>query len=62
MPVMNAADLFKHETDTTDLAAGEVLFREGDHGDCMVVLLEGGVDVRVGGETLENPCVARCSA
>jgi CRP-like cAMP-binding protein len=51
---MNAADLFKHETDTTDLATGEVLFKEGDHGDCMFVLLEGGVDVRVGGETVEK--------
>jgi CRP-like cAMP-binding protein len=51
---MNAADLFKHETDTTDLAAGEVLFKEGDPGDCMFVLLEGAVDVRVGGETVEQ--------
>ncbi len=51
---MNAADLFKHETNTTDLAAGEVLFKEGDHGDCLFVLLEGAVDVRVGGETVEQ--------
>jgi CRP/FNR family transcriptional regulator, cyclic AMP receptor protein len=51
---MNAADLFKHETETTDLAAGEVLFKEGDRCDCMFVLLEGAVDVRVGGETVEQ--------
>lgn len=51
---MNAANLFKHETETTDLAAGEVLFREGDDGDCMFVLLEGAVDVRVGGKTVEQ--------
>lgn len=51
---MNAADLFRHETDTTDLAVGEVLFSEGDAGDCMFVLLEGAVDVRIGGKTLEN--------
>lgn len=51
---MNAADLFKHETQTTDLAPGEVLFKEGDRGDCMYVLLEGAVDVRVGGETVEQ--------
>lgn len=51
---MNAADLFKHETETTDLAAGEVLFMEGDHGDCMFVLLEGAVDVMVGGKTVEE--------
>ena len=52
--IMNAADLFKHETETTDLAAGEVLFKEGDHGDCLFVLLEGAVEVRVGGATVEQ--------
>jgi CRP-like cAMP-binding protein len=51
---MNAADLFKHETETTDLAAGEVLFKEGDHGDCMFVLLEGAMEVRIAGETVEQ--------
>jgi CRP/FNR family cyclic AMP-dependent transcriptional regulator len=51
---MNAADLFKHETETTDLAAGGILFKEGDAGDCMFVLLEGAVDVRVGGDTVEK--------
>ena len=51
---MNAANLFKHETDTTDLAAGEILFSEGDPGDCMFVLLEGAMDVVVGGETVES--------
>ncbi len=38
---MNAADLFKRETETTDLAAGEVLFTEGESGNCMFVLPEG---------------------
>jgi CRP-like cAMP-binding protein len=51
---MNAADLFKHETDTTDLAVGEVLFSEGEPGDCMFVLLEGAVDITVGGRTVEH--------
>jgi CRP-like cAMP-binding protein len=51
---MNAANLFKHETDTTDLAAGGILFSEGDPGDCMFVLLEGAMDVIVGGETVES--------
>ena len=51
---MNAADLFKHETETTDLAAGEVLFSEGEKGDCMFVLLEGAVEVKVGGKTVEQ--------
>lgn len=51
---MNAADLFKHETETTDLAAGDVLFSEGEKGDCMFVLLEGAVEVMVGGKTVEQ--------
>ncbi|MGL5020293.1 MAG: cyclic nucleotide-binding domain-containing protein [Luteolibacter sp.] len=51
---MNAADLFKHETDTTDLAPGEVLFSEGDQGDCMFVLLEGSVEITVGGRAVEQ--------
>jgi CRP-like cAMP-binding protein len=51
---MNAADLFKHETETTDLAAGDVLFSEGEKGDCMFVLLEGAVEVKVGGKTVEQ--------
>ncbi|MBC8002049.1 MAG: cyclic nucleotide-binding domain-containing protein [Opitutaceae bacterium] len=51
---MNAANLFKHETNTTDLAAGDVLFKEGDAGDYMYVLLEGALDVIVGGKTVEQ--------
>jgi CRP/FNR family transcriptional regulator, cyclic AMP receptor protein len=51
---MNAADLFKHETETTDLAPGEFLFKEGEKGDSMYVLLEGAVDVIVGGKTVEQ--------
>lgn len=54
LQAMNAADLFKHETDTTDLAGGEFLFREGEPGDCMFVLLEGAMNVMIGGETVEN--------
>lgn len=51
---MNAANLFKHETDTTDIATGEILFSEGETGDCMFVLLEGAVDVVIGGQTVET--------
>lgn len=51
---MNPADLFKHETDTLQLAPGEVLFQQGDNGDCMYVLLEGNVDVLVDGVSVEQ--------
>lgn len=51
---MNPANLFNHETNTTELAAGEVLFSAGDSGDCMFVLLEGSMDVIIGGKTVEK--------
>ncbi len=45
---MNPADLFRHETNTVQLAPGEFLYREGDKADCMYVLLEGEMDIKVG--------------
>jgi CRP/FNR family cyclic AMP-dependent transcriptional regulator len=51
---MNPADLFKHETETTELAPGDVLFKEGDPGDCMYILLEGAMDIRVRNATVEK--------
>ena len=46
---MNPAELFRQETNTAQLAPGEFLYREGDKTDKMYVLLEGEIDVRVGG-------------
>jgi CRP/FNR family transcriptional regulator, cyclic AMP receptor protein len=51
---MNPANLFSHDTDTTNLAPGEILFSEGETGNCMYVLLEGSVDVIVGGKSVEH--------
>ena len=45
---MNAAELFRHETNPVQLAPGEFLYREGDNADNMYVLLEGEIDIRVG--------------
>jgi CRP-like cAMP-binding protein len=45
---MNPADLFRQETDTLQLAPGDFLFREGERGDKMYVLLEGDVDIFLG--------------
>ena len=49
---MNPADLFKNDTNPTVLATGEVLFHEGDSGDCMYVVLEGSLDVVVAGKSV----------
>ena len=51
---MNPADLFSHETDTTNLAPGEVLFAAGDTGDCMYILLEGTLDIMVETQVVEQ--------
>jgi len=51
---MNPADLFRQETDTVQLAPGEFLFHEGDKRDNMYVLLEGEMDIRLGGYVVET--------
>jgi CRP/FNR family transcriptional regulator, cyclic AMP receptor protein len=51
---MNPADLFAQEEDAIALVPGDVLFREGDAGDAMYVLLEGALDVRIGDLVLEH--------
>jgi CRP-like cAMP-binding protein len=56
---VNPADLFSHQTDTTNLAPGDVLFRAGDTGDSMFVVLEGALEIRVGDKLVET---ATCGA
>jgi len=51
---MDPAELFRQETDTVQLAPGDFLFREGDKRDKMYVVLEGEVDVRLGGYVVES--------
>jgi CRP/FNR family cyclic AMP-dependent transcriptional regulator len=51
---MNPANLFKFDTNTTDLAVGEVLFNQGDDGNCMFVLIEGAMDVVIDGLVVEK--------
>jgi len=51
---MNPAELFRKETDTLQLAAGDFLFREGEKGDKMYVLLEGEIDIFLGDFVLET--------
>jgi len=51
---VNPANLFKHDTDTTNLALGEILFNQGEAGDCMYVIIEGAVDIIVNHEVVEH--------
>ena len=51
---MNPADLFRQETNTVQLAPGDFLFREGETGDRMYVLLEGEIDIFLGDFVLET--------
>ena len=51
---MNPAELFRKETDTLQLAPGDFLFREGEKGDKMYVLLEGEIDIFLGDFVLET--------
>ena len=51
---MNPADLFSHETNPVRLASGQTLFTAGDAPDGMYVVLEGSLDILVGGKIVEN--------
>ena len=51
---MNPAELFRHDDHAIKLAPGDFLFREGESGDKMYVLLEGDVEIRLGDLVLET--------
>lgn len=51
MPVF---DLLRHESDIRALAAGEVIFAEGQPGDTMFAVLDGEVAIQKNGKTLET--------
>ena len=51
---MNPVELFRQESNTVQLAPGDFLFREGEKGDKMYVLLEGEIDIFLGDLVLET--------
>ncbi|MFA6202963.1 MAG: cyclic nucleotide-binding domain-containing protein [Gallionella sp.] len=51
---MNLAQLFRHETELKKLAAGEVLFKEGELGGVMYVLMSGATEIIVHGRIMET--------
>jgi CRP/FNR family transcriptional regulator, cyclic AMP receptor protein len=50
---MNVLGLFRNEPNVTEIAAGEPLFRHGEPGHDMFVVLDGEVDVRRGDRVIE---------
>lgn len=50
MPTIN---LFRHADETREIAAGTVIFEEGDYGDEMFVVVEGEVELTFQGKLLE---------
>ena len=51
---MTAINLFKHSADAIDVDTGHALFREGEVGDTMFVVLEGAVEVSHGEQVIET--------
>lgn len=51
---MNLAELFRHETDLQELPAGQALFKEGEKGDLMYVLMSGTAEINVHGRVVET--------
>ncbi|MEM7540482.1 MAG: cyclic nucleotide-binding domain-containing protein [Pseudomonadota bacterium] len=49
---MDLLRLFENTNDMLDFAAGEPIFAEGDVGDLMYVVIEGEVELSVGGQLL----------
>ena len=51
---MNMAELFRHETDLQAVPAGQTLFKEGDQGDLMYVLVSGTAEITVNNRLVET--------
>jgi len=51
---MITIDLFRKEDRYETLAKGQVVFKEGEHGKSMYVVLEGSVVLKVKGKTVET--------
>ena len=50
---MNLIELFRRETGLKELSAGQLLFKEGDAGDLMYVLMSGTAEISVNSKVVE---------
>ncbi|HVK57104.1 MAG TPA: cyclic nucleotide-binding domain-containing protein [Burkholderiales bacterium] len=51
---MNLAELFKHEKNLVVAPPGQAIFRTGEKGTVMYVLMQGSVDVYIGNKIVET--------
>ena len=51
---MNLTELFRHETDLQALPAGQTLFKAGDTGEIMYVLMSGTAEIIVSNRVVET--------
>ena len=51
---MNLAELFRHETELQTLTAGQFLFKEGEPGEMMYVLMSGTAEIMVRSRVVET--------
>lgn len=51
---MTSFEIFSREPDIRAFRSGEPIFREGDPGDCMFVIVEGEVDIQVRGVLVDH--------
>ncbi len=54
MSAQSDTGLFRHDPDTQQFAAGEVIFRQSDAGNLMYVVQQGQVTLAVDGEVVET--------
>ena len=51
---MPTIDIFRLERDFQTYSAGQTIFKAGDHGDTMLAMIEGEVNILIGGTLLET--------
>jgi len=50
---MDLRNLFRNDDNVVEVAAGSILFNEGGPGDVMYVVLDGQIEVRIGGQRVD---------
>jgi CRP/FNR family transcriptional regulator, cyclic AMP receptor protein len=51
---MNLVELFRHQVDLQSLPAGEILFKEGERGNFMYVLMSGTAEIIIHDRVMET--------